>query len=479
MERALQDLAAFEQRLRGLHAGEATLSDFFVGSDELVLARAPGRLDVLGGIADYSGSLVLALPLGEAACAAAARTEDAWVCVASLGSPERRARFPAAELWAACVSDESLSAYLASQDASGSWAAYLLGGFSMLAARGAQLSGGLRLLLDSKVPEGKGVSSSAAVEVAALRALSELWQLPLSGRELALACRRVENCVVGAPCGVMDQMTSACGEAGRLLALLCQPAELRGFVAPPPGVELFGIDSGVRHAVVGADYRQVRVAAFMGLRVLAERLGANVRSNGPGRVVLEADPLAGYLAKLAPAELTSSLREALPELKSGAEFLAKFGGISDEVTKVEPAARYMVRAATLHPIYEHARVEEFARSLPSATSTAELTRLGELMFASHASYSACGLGSDGTDALVEAARALGPNQGVFGAKISGGGSGGTVSVLARADALPRLQRLSDDYATRTGRASRVFSGSSPGAALVPTRRLAFPALPTG
>jgi L-arabinokinase len=272
----------------------------------------------------------------------------------------------------------------------------------------------------------------------------------------------------------MDQMTSACGEPGRLLALLCQPAELRGFVTPPPGVELFGIDSGVRHAVVGADYRQVRVAAFMGLRILAERLGARVRANGPGKVSLEADPLAGYLANLTPPELTSSLRKALPELKSGAEFLAELGGISDDVTKVAPAARYMVRAATLHPIYEHARVEEFARSLPNATSAAELTRLGELMFASHASYSACGLGSNGTDALVAAVRALGPEKGVFGAKIGGGGSGGTVSVLARAEALPRLQQLSQDYADRSGRASRVFSGSSSGAALVPTRRVALP-----
>jgi galactokinase len=478
MERALQDLADFEQRLRALGAVEAGLADFFVGAEEVVVARAPGRLDVLGGIADYSGSLVLELPLADAACVAAARTQDAWVRVASLGRIQRHACFSAPQLWAACESDEALRAYLASQGASVSWTGYLLGGFRLLAERGVPRSGGLRLLLDSSVPEGKGVGSSAAVEVAALRALSELWQVPLGGRELALACQRVENHVVGAPCGVMDQMTSACGEAGRLLALLCQPAELRGFVAPPPGVELFGIDSGLRHAVVGADYRHVRVAAFMGLRVLAERLGAKVRANGPGRVVLEADPLGGYLAKLPPGELTSRLRDALPELQSGAEFLAKFGGISDEATKVEPTATYMVKAATLHPIYEHARVQEFARSLPAATSIAELTRLGELMFASHASYSACGLGSDGTDALVEAARAVGPDSGVFGAKISGGGSGGTVSVLARADALPRLEQLSRDYADRTGRTSRVLAGSSPGAALVPTRRLALPPLPS-
>jgi galactokinase len=471
MQRALQDLRQFERRLRALALEQPSLADFFTGSGELVLARAPGRLDVMGGIADYSGSLVLELPLGEAACVAVAQTEDAWVRVASLGAGQRQARFPAPELWAACASDEALAAYLAGQSVDPSWAAYLLGGLSALAQRGAKLRSGLRLLVDSTVPEGKGVSSSAAVEVAALRALSDLWQVNLTGPELALACQRVENRVVGAPCGVMDQMTSACGEAGRLLALLCQPAELRGFVAPPSGIELFGIDSGLRHAVVGSDYRQVRVAAFMGLRILAERLGARVRPNGPGKVVLEADPLAGYLARLPPAELSSSLREALPERISGAEFLARFAGISDELTRVEPEVTYVVRAAALHPIYEHARVEEFANSLPSATQRAELSRLGGLMFASHASYSACGLGSDGTDALLEALSALGPEQGVFGAKISGGGSGGTVCVLARAEALPRLLRLSEAYADQTGRTSRVFSGSSPGAALVPTRRL--------
>jgi L-arabinokinase len=350
------------------------------------------------------------------------------------------------------------------------WAAYVLGGLPLLLERGAAPTGGLSLLVDSAVPEGKGVSSSAAIEVASLRALAELWRLPITGVELGVACQRVENRVVGAPCGVMDQITSACGEDGRLLALLCRPAELRGFVELPAGIGLFGIDSGVRHSVGGSSYRHVRVAAFMGLRILAERLGARVRQVEAGRVVLERDPLAGYLTNLSPSELTAELRDTLPERISGAEFLSRFGGISDEVTRIEPAATYMVKAATLHPIYEHARVEDFARSLPGA-DTGELVRLGESMFESHTSYSACGLGSEGTDALVGVARALGPNAGIFGAKISGGGSGGTVIVLAHVDALPLLGSLATDYARRSGRSSRVFAGSSPGAALVPVERV--------
>ena len=205
-------------------------------------------------------------------------------------------------------------------------------------------------------------------------------------------------------------------------------------------------------------------------RGVAERLGARVRHVGEGRVALEQDTLAGYLTNLSPSDVTEALRDALPERISGAEFLSRFGGISDEVTQIEASASYMVRAATLHPIYEHARVEDFARSLPGA-DTGELVRLGESMFESHASYSACGLGSDGTDALAGAARALGPNAGIFGAKISGGGSGGTVCVLAHHDALPLLGSLSADYARRSGCGSRVFAGSSPGAALTPIERV--------
>ena len=475
MDRAERDLAQLEQKVRTLAEREPRLNDFFAGVGEVVLARAPGRLDVIGGIADYSGALVLELPLEEATCVAAARTadddEDAWVQVASLGDVARDARFLARDLWAACQSFERLRGYFAGQDAAVAWAAYALGGLVVLRERGAALTGGLRLLVDSAVPEGKGVSSSAALEVAALAALAELWRVPLSGPELGLACQQVENRVVGAPCGVMDQMTSACGRAGRLLALLCQPAELRGFVALPEAVSVFGVDSGVRHAVVGADYRQVRVAAFMGLRILAERLGARVRASSDGKVVLEGDPLAGYLANLRPDELTGSLREALPERISGAEFLARFGGISDLVTRVEPAAQYMVRAATLHPIYEHQRAQELASELPNATSTAQLVRLGGLMLASHASYSACGLGSDATDEIVAALRGLGPKSGFFGAKVTGGGSGGTVSVLATTEALPRLRSAAADYAAKSGRASRVFAGSSPGAAALPPRRI--------
>jgi L-arabinokinase len=90
------------------------------------------------------------------------------------------------------------------------------------------------------------------------------------------------------------------------------------------------------------------------------------------------------------------------------------------------------------------------------------------MYESHRSYGACGLGSESTDRLVRMARNGGPEGGVFGAKITGGGSGGTVAVLARADAEPKVREIAARYSADCGLAARVFVGSSAGAAVLGT-----------
>jgi L-arabinokinase len=110
---------------------------------------------------------------------------------------------------------------------------------------------GARILISSSVPPGKGVSSSAALEVAVMQAVAATFDIKIPPRELALLCQKVENMVVGAPCGIMDQMTSACGGAGRLVGLLCQPAELLEMKAIPDDLTFWGIDSGLRHSVAG------------------------------------------------------------------------------------------------------------------------------------------------------------------------------------------------------------------------------------
>ena len=200
-------------------------SSLFAASEPVAVARAPGRLDVLGGIADYSGSLVLALPLAAAALAAAQIRPDGLVVAVS---GDRRIVLAADDLFGA--PPEDLPRLFVGDDA---WAAYVLGPVALFAREANADIPGLRLLISSRIPEGKGVGSSAAVEVAVLQAVATCLGLSPDPRLLALLGQRAEHLFAGAPCGTMDQMASACGRPGELLALLCRPAEIVGSIPLP------------------------------------------------------------------------------------------------------------------------------------------------------------------------------------------------------------------------------------------------------
>jgi galactokinase len=445
-------------------------ADFFATGTPIHVARAPGRLDLMGGIADYSGALVLELPLAVGTFVAAQSVPDAYVAVQTTAADEMGVEPCVSIPVQTLVPTDGPLSYadahqLLAADARCSWAAYVVG--ALVASQrehGIRPATGLRILVHSEVPPGAGVSSSAALEVAALRALCAVCDLELDQRETALLCQKVENLIVGAPCGVMDQMTAVCGEQGRLFALLCQPTEPQPPVALPAEIEVWGIGSGIRHAVSGADYGAVRVGAFMGYRIIAEQAGLAVTPLAEGRVSVADPHWRGYLANIGPSLWEGAYRDQVPMVLDGRAFLKRYTGSTDAVTRVEPARTYAVRLPTAHPIYEHHRVRLFRALLQAGPLGDEHVRLlGELMHQSHASYSACGLASDGTDRIVELVRRAGPASGLYGAKITGGGSGGTVAVLARQGAGDVIRQIAAEYQRETGRPAVVFGGSSPGA----------------
>ena len=468
----LADTAAFVETLNTLAQNAMPEARRLFDRDRsIVVARAPGRLDVMGGIADYSGSLVLEMPIREATFTALQRSPSRILRIISMSreDPSREIFFemPLASFEdAGRPLDYEKARALFQRDAARNWAAYVAGVFLVLMReRDVEFKEGANILIESRVPEGKGVSSSAALEVAALQAVAAAYHIALTPREIALLCQRVENLVVGAPCGVMDQMTAACGEEGCLLALLCQPAELVDMISLPDEIAIWGLDSGERHLVSGAAYEDVRVGAFMGYRVIAELAGLDVRRRpAEGTVHIDDPQWHGYLANLSPSEFEKEYSARLPERLAGTEFMSRYHGTTDSVSRLRPERNYAVRVPTAHPIYENDRAKRFAQLLGEPPNDQQLESMGELMYQSHESYSKCGLGSQGTDSLVRLVREAGPSNGLYGARITGGGSGGTVAVIGRRGAGDAIARVVSDYAEETGYEPYVFSGSSPGGA---------------
>jgi len=470
------DLSDFIKTLSTRGPSDTEASRLFDPSREIVISRAPGRLDVMGGIADYSGSLVLEMPIREATLVALQR--DPLRRIRILSSLQEPGVDPVFEMAMADLEtaegpvDYETARAGFQQHTTQRWAAYVAGVFLVLMReRGISFDEGASILIESRVPPGKGVSSSAALEVAAMQAVCGAFDLSIEPQELALLCQQVENLVVGAPCGIMDQMTAALGEAGSLLVLLCQPAELLGTVSIPDDIEFWGIDSGVRHSVAGADYGSVRTGTFMGYRIIAELAGLKVSTTGtPGLVRIDDPRWVGYLANLTTSEFESYAGQ-LPERMRGAEFLSLYAGITDHVTKVDPEREYPMLTPTAHAVYESHRVRQYGQLIEVPAGETGRESLGELMYQSHASYSACGLGSPETDRLVELVREAGPSQGLFGARITGGGSGGTVAVLGRRGAVAAIAGVTARFAEETGYEPYLFEGSSPGSAAVGCLRL--------
>lgn len=474
-------------------------SALFNWEEEIFIARAPGRLDVMGGIADYSGSLVLQMPIKEGCHVAVQRNHPSkqklWkhtqarqkgvsapvIEIVSFGADAAN-RGPTFDMdLSDFLEDGKPISYqkahmMFAKDPSQKWAAYVAGTVLVLMTElGVRFEDSMSILVMSAIPDGKGVSSSAALEVSTMSAVAAAHGLNIPPRDLALLCQRVENHVVGAPCGVMDQMASACGEANKLLAMVCQPAEVLGLVEIPPHIQFWGIDSGIKHSVGGADYGSVRIGAYMGKKMIKDIATAeqNVEDAfGLPEELLQKEASLNYICNLPPHRYESRYMNKVPESIQGEKFITKHGDHGDPITTIDAKRMYQVRASTKHPIYENFRVKAFKALLTAANSDDQLSALGELMYQCHYSYSACGLGTQGTDKLVELVQEMQHSKSneteygtLFGAKITGGGSGGTVCVVGRKSirSTEQILEIQQRYKKATSYLPYVFDGSSPGA----------------
>jgi len=448
------------------------------------VSRAPGRLDVMGGIADYTGSLVCEATLDRAAAVALQSRDDRNVQVFSFNLFDDHRPFTFRIPLEALANSRIESLRDEFNQPGRKWAGYLAGCLAILHRHG-QIDlrnpalPGINLALLSTVPLGAGVSSSAAIEVAAMINIMDHFQIQRTDPMLlASMCQEVENQIVGAPSGIMDQVSSCAGMESLLLRMICQPHELQAPLSLPPDLRVVGINSRVKHSVGGGMYGITRCAAFMGHRMILEKMRELGTAAGQ---TLQGDPMRGYLANLDPEDYKRLFRPFLPRQIDGKTFLTEYGPTIDKATQVEPDQSYHVLQACDHHVLEARRVRNFVVHLEAAAKLGKgsperklaLDKAGHLMYASHLSYTNDALlGAPECDLLVKLSRDR-ESAGLYGAKITGGGSGGTVAILAdissRADAA--VAEIMAVYEKETGRKPQAFLGSSPGAWAVGTAEI--------
>jgi galactokinase len=333
---------------------------------------APGRVNLIGEHTDYNDGFVMPVAIDAVTYCAVAPRADARLVIHSVNV------------------DETVECDL-SQTApqpQHHWSEYPRGVALKLASAGLNLRGA-NLLIQSEVPVGAGLSSSAAIEVATAWALLGCFGWDLESAQIARLCQQAESEFVGLRCGIMDQFISVHGKAHHAMLLDCRSLDYR-WLSLPASVRLVACNTLVRHELAGSEYNQRRADCEAGVRHLSAAL-----------------PRITALRDVSPTEL-SRHGSSMPE---------------------------RVRRRCRHVVNENARTLAAAAALERL----DLEEFGRLMKASHASLrDDYEVSCAELDLLVELATPLG---GVYGARMMGGGFGGCTINLVEAEAATQFTRL--------------------------------------
>ena len=356
------------------------------GQPPQTIVRAPGRVNLIGEHTDYNDGFVLPCAI------------DYETLVAATARDDTRLRVVAAD-YGDSVDEFRLDAPITARP-DVPWANYVRGVVAMLQQRSGTLRGA-EIAIAGNVPQGAGLSSSAALEVAVLQTMNSLHALGLDPTEVALLAQRAENEFVGCQCGIMDQLISARGRAGHALLIDCRSLESRP-VPLPAGLAVMIVHSRVARGLVESAYNERRQQC----EAAAQHYGV----------------------------------KALRDLDAAALDVGAAG--------LDP--RVLRRAR--HVVTENQRTQDAAEALAAG----DLQRLGRLMAASHASMrDDFQITLPAIDRLVEIAQQAVGEQG--GARMTGGGFGGCVVALLPRERTAHVQsRIEAEYRAPNGEPADVW-----------------------
>lgn len=388
------------------------------------VAYAPGRVEILGNHTDYNEGFVLSAAI------------DLGIAAAISAAPGRACCLRAADV------DEELTFELPVTAPVGKplWANYVLGVVNKLGGFG-RIGHGFSATIAGDIPPGAGLSSSAALEVAAALGLGALFDIHPSILETAKLCQAAENEFTGARCGLLDQISSLCGEADGLVFTDFRSLRVESV---PLGRDVCFLvaNTRVKHSLVASEYNERRARCEQAAAFFASVLGRPVE----------------------PKNTLVNEGRNPPEPESGRRMVKALRDVSvEEWEKFSPRMDPVTARRAAHVIEENHRVLQ-ARGLLAA---GDLKGFGELMYRSHRSSrvnfeNSC----RELDALVDAARAI---PAVLGARLSGGGFGGSCVLMVHpAEAAAVGRAIAERYRAAIGHPCEVrVVRPSAGARLVP------------
>ncbi len=400
--------------------GAAGVSNVFVKGERVVVCSAPGRLDVLGGLGAEAGGTLAQMGLPGRVGVAVQLSDDAVVRVCE-------------------GNGEVVSVPMEGRVEEGSVAGAVVGLYRAFAAKcflriPERVGKGVVVRVMSGVPRGAGQGSSTAMLAGMVVALCELHQVRMEVEEQALLIRQAEGGREGMPRNglVLDGMTSLVAQRGTMLRYSAQPHRLVGPVPVPPDLRVLAMDTGVRCGDKRETLEELRLAGAMGLRIVE----TIYRDLGQAHT-----PLHGYLTNTSPLLYRQYFRTLLPKRMRGGDFLRTYGELAS--ANVDAGGIYRVRTAVDHLIAENEHAEQFLQAMEElaemrAGSAGEemeagqrtLQRAGRLALASHHSYRLrLEMSCVEADWLVDRLMEFGPERGVYGARITATGGGGTVMAL--------------------------------------------------
>jgi galactokinase len=437
------------------------------GHPEVHVARAPGRLDVMGGLAEYSGSLACQYPMEASGAVAVQRRDDRKLVLRNYNLKDSGG----AETVTLSLDDfYGTAALLPNRTqqklfAGHTWAAHVAGAYPTLAKykKLTRRAHGANIACYSDLPPSGG--AGAALECATLWALTAAYHLILEPLEIALLALKIEDHLVGRMAGVLEPATAVLGRKDQLLLWASRPHEQKGYLGLPKGLMVAGLYIGEPE---NGGLRAARVSALLAQGIISRFFA---------EMGVRKDPTGGYLANIKAEVFARYFRQLLPETLEGGAYLKEYGGIADRMTQVEPGAVYFPRAAAEFQVMENARTEAFVghvkgmAGLPAAERRGPAGLAGKLMLESHrACAREARVGHAGADLLVELVAQQDAAAGMYGARLA---CGGIVTVLLEESAIGHLEEVVQKYQEKSGERVQVLNGSSAGAAEAAPRRLSI------